>query len=176
MGGGPGRTAGPPVPRAPSAREHRPAEARKVRSVFYVVLMATRSRAKDSAGFGKGKSGRRPPVRAKSGRGVPLLPIVVGGILVVLTIALIALIVINKKPAQLSPTVSGIPCDQLQHSQVHYHTALQIVHQGVVRNLRDDVGIQTDATGAAVRCYYWLHVHAAAKNIIHIDAPPSSAF
>jgi hypothetical protein len=173
MGGGPGRTA---VPRAASALEHRPAEARKVRSVFYVVLMATRSRAKDSAGFGKGKSGRRPPVRAKSGSGVPLLPIVVGSILVVLTIVLIALIVINKKPAQLSPTVAGIPCDQLQHSQVHYHAALQIVYQGVVRNLRDDVGVQTDATGAGVKCYYWLHVHAADKNIIHIESPSSKTF
>src|ERR1043166_10309531 len=146
MGGGPGRTA---VPRAPSALQHRPAEARKVRSVFYVVLMATRSRAKDSAGFGKGRSGRRPPVRAKSGSGVPLLPIVVGSILVVLTIVLIALIVINKKPSQLSPTVSGIPCDQLQHSQVHYHTALQIVSTGGGSRAARDAARGTARAGVA---------------------------
>ena len=138
--------------------------------------MSTRSRAKDSAGFGKGKAGRRPPVRTKSGSGVPLLPIVVGSILGALTIALIVLIVINNRPSQLAPTVSGIPCDQLQHSQVHYHAALQIVYQGVVRNLRDDIGIQTDATGASVKCYYWLHVHAADKNIIHIESPASRTF
>jgi hypothetical protein len=137
--------------------------------------MATRFRAKDTAGFGKGKSGRRPPVRAKSGSGVPLLPIVVGTILAVLTIAMIALIVINKRPAQASPTVAGIPCDQLQHSEIHYHAALQIVYQGVVRNLRDDIGIKTDSAGN-VTCYYWLHVHAADKNVIHIESPRSRVF
>lgn len=138
--------------------------------------MATRSRAKDSSGFGKGKAGRRPPVRSKSGSGVPLLPVVVGAILGVLAIAMIALIVYYQKPSQLSPTVSGIPCDQLQHSQVHYHAALQIVYQGVVRNLRDDIGIQLDSTGANVKCYYWLHVHAADKNVIHIESPRSKVF
>jgi len=138
--------------------------------------MSTRSRAKDSAGFGKGKAGRRPPVRAKSGSGVPLLPIVVGSILGVLAIGMIAAIVYYQRPAQLSPTVSGIPCDQLQHSQVHYHAALQIVYQGVVRNLRDDIGIQMDSTGTNVKCYYWLHVHAADKNVIHIESPASKVF
>ncbi len=138
--------------------------------------MSTKSRAKDSAGFGKGKAGRRPPVRAKSGSGVPLLPIVVGSILGVLIIAMIALIVINRRPSQLAPTVSGIPCDQLQHSQVHYHAALQIVYQGAVRNLKDDIGIQLDPTGASVKCYYWLHLHAADKNIIHIESPASKVF
>ena len=107
---------------------------------------------------------------------MPVLPIVVGCILGVLTIAMIALIVINQKPSQLSPSVSGIPCDQLQHSQVHYHAALQIVYQGAVRNLKDDIGIQMDSTGTAVKCYYWLHVHAADKNIIHIESPATKVF
>jgi hypothetical protein len=138
--------------------------------------MGTRSRAKASAGFGKGKAGRRPPVRAKSGSGVPLLPIVVGSILAVLAIAMIALIVYYQRPSQLSPTVSGIPCDQLEGSQVHYHAALQIVYQGQVRNLRDNIGIQPDATGTGVKCYYWLHVHAADKNVIHIESPRSKVF
>jgi len=138
--------------------------------------MATRSRAKASAGFGKGKAGRRPPVRAKSGSGVPLLPIVVGSILAVLVIAMIALIVYYQKPSQLSPTVSGIPCDELEGAQVHYHAALQIVYQGQVRNLRDNIGIQPNSAGTGVKCYYWLHVHAANKNVIHIESPRSKVF
>ena len=138
--------------------------------------MSTRSRAKASAGFGKGKAGRRPPVRAKSGSGLPLLPIVVGSILAVLAIAMIALIVYYQRPSQLSPTVAGIPCDELEGAQVHYHAALQIVYQGQVRNLRDSIGIQPNSTGTGVKCYYWLHVHGADKNVIHIESPASRTF
>jgi hypothetical protein len=137
--------------------------------------MATKSRAKASAGAGKGKAGRRPQVRAKSGAGVPLLPIVVGSILGVGLIAMIVLIVYYQRPAPAQPTVSGIPCDQLEHSQVHYHTALQIVYQGQVRNLPGDAGIQKDSTGA-IKCYYWLHFHAQDPNVIHIESPASKVF
>jgi len=138
--------------------------------------MATKSRAKAAAGAGKGKAGRRPSVRARSGGGVPLLPIVVGAILAVLAIAMVALIVYYQRPAPKQPAVAGIPCDQLQHSQVHYHTALQIVYQGQVHNLPDDVGIQKDSSGTKVTCYYWLHLHAEDKNIIHIESPATQVF
>jgi hypothetical protein len=134
--------------------------------------MATRSRAKASAGAGKGKAGRRPQVRARSGTGVPLLPIVVGSILAVLAIAMVAAIVYFTRPSP-SPTVSGVQCDHLEHSTVHYHAALQIVYDGTVHNLPDNLGIQLDSTGQSVSCYYWLHVHAGQKNIVHIEAPSS---
>ncbi|HEY3085301.1 MAG TPA: hypothetical protein VGK28_07570, partial [Candidatus Dormibacteraeota bacterium] len=65
--------------------------------------MATKSRAKSSAGAGKGKGGRRPQVRAKSGAGVPLLPIVVGSILGVGLIAMIVLIVYYQRPSAGQP-------------------------------------------------------------------------
>src|SRR5580765_7630592 len=107
---------------------------------FLPMVMATRSRAKAAAGAGKGKAGRRPPIRAKSGSGVPLLPIVVGSILVVLTIGMIAAIVYFNRPASGPPSVGGVPCDHLEHSQVHYHAALQIVYDGVVHNIPDNIG------------------------------------
>jgi len=138
--------------------------------------MATKSRAKAAAGAGKGKAGRRSPVRVKRGAGVPLLPIVVGSILVVLAIVMIGFIVYLQRPAAGPQKVAGIPCDQLQHSQVHYHTALQIIYHGVTTNLTDDIGIQTDSTGANVSCYYWLHVHAQNKNVIHIESPANDTF
>ena len=138
--------------------------------------MATKTRAKASAGAGKGKAGRRPPVKAKRGAGVPLMPIVVGSILGVLAIVMIGLIVYYQRPQAGPPTVGGVPCDQLEHSQIHYHAALQIVYNGNVVNLPDNIGIQYDSTGTNVSCYYWLHVHAANKNTIHIESPASDTF
>jgi len=101
---------------------------------------------------------------------------VVGSILAALAIATIGLIVYYERPQSGPPAVAGVPCDRLEHSQVHYHAALQIVYNGNVVNLPDNAGIQTDSTGANVTCYYWLHVHAANKNVIHIESPASDTF
>jgi len=138
--------------------------------------MASKSRAKAAAGPGKGKTGRRPPTRVKSGSDIPLMPIVVGAILGVLAITMIGLIVYFERPASGPQPVAGVPCDSLEHSQVHYHAALQIVYNGNVVNLPDNAGIQYDSTGANISCYYWLHVHAANKNVIHIESPASDTF
>jgi hypothetical protein len=138
--------------------------------------MATKPRAKAAAGSGKGKAGRRPPVRARSGSGVPLLPIVVGSILGLGLIGMIALIFYYQRPTAAQPAVAGIPCDHLEHSQVHYHAAMQIVYDGQVRNLPGDAGIQKDSSTGSIKCYYWLHVHAANANIIHVESPASKVF
>ena len=45
----------------------------------------------------KSKSGRRPPVKVKSGPELPLLPIAVGGILVVLAVVLIIYSITNSQ-------------------------------------------------------------------------------
>ncbi len=137
--------------------------------------MAPKSRANAGAGT-KGKTGRRAPVRPKRGAGVPLLPIVVGSILVVLTVAMIGLIVYFQRPTPPPQPVSGISCDQLEHSTAHYHAALQIIYRGVTTNITDNAGIQTNSAGTGVKCYYWLHVHASEKNVIHVEAPASDTF
>ena len=125
-------------------------------------------------GAGKGKSGRRP-VRPKAGTGVPVMAVVAGAIVSVLTIALIVLIVYLQRPQSGPAAVSGIPCDNLEHTQVHYHAALQILYYGTPTNLRDNTGIQLNSSGS-VSCYYWLHVHATQKNIVHIESPASQTF
>jgi hypothetical protein len=135
--------------------------------------MAPKNRAKGSST--SGKTGRRSNVRPRRDSGVPLLPIVVGGILAVLAIGMIAFIVYLNRPGPGPTTVDGIPCDQLEHTQVHYHSALQIVYQGVVVNLPDNTGIQTDSAGN-VSCYYWIHVHGGEKNVIHIESPSNDTF
>ena len=138
--------------------------------------MTTRLRAKASAGAGKGKASRRPQVRARSGSGLPLLPIVVAAILGVLAIGMVVAIVYYSRPTPVQPTVAGVQCDRLEQTTLHYHAALQIVYQGTVHNLPDNIGIQTDSTGQSASCFYWLHTHAGEANVVHIESPPNKVF
>ena len=128
--------------------------------------MATKTKAPVRSGSGKG--GRRPQVRVKKGNDVPLLPIAVAAILVVFAIALIIYFVTNNK-STAPQVVAGIPCNQLEGTLVHYHAALQIVYQGNVLPIPANIGITGDP--AAPTCFYWLHVHAANENVIHIESP-----
>jgi hypothetical protein len=133
--------------------------------------MATKTKAPVRAGAGKGS--RRPPVRVKKGNDVPLLPIAVAAILLVFALGVIIYFLANNKSTAL-PSAGGIPCDQLEHTQVHYHVAVQIIYQGNVLPIPSNVGITGDP--AAPTCFYWLHVHAANQNVIHIESPASQAF
>jgi hypothetical protein len=139
--------------------------------------MAPKSKAKGAVRATKGsKPGRRTPVRVKKSSEVPILPVAVGSVLAVLLVAMIVYIVYVNRPAAPPPTAGGVPCDQLEHTQSHYHAALQIMYHGIVTNLPDNTGIQYDSSGTTVSCYYWLHVHAGQKNILHIEAPASQTF
>src|SRR5450759_3125745 len=82
----------------------------------------TRAKAAVRGAKVKSKSGRRPPVKVKTGPELPLLPIAVGGILVVLAIALIIFAVsqARTKPGPTVPVAAGIPCDAGDKTQVHY--------------------------------------------------------
>jgi hypothetical protein len=135
--------------------------------------MATKTKAPVRTGTGKG--GRRPSVKVKRGRDIPILPIAVAGILLAFAIGIIIYTVVNNKPAAGPVATAGIPCDSLQHSQVHYHAAVQIVYQGLVHPIPSNIGIVTDSAGNAT-CYYWLHVHAANPNVIHIESPANQTF
>jgi hypothetical protein len=132
----------------------------------------TRSKAAVRGGAKvKSKSGRRPPVRVKSGPELPLLPIAVGAILVVAAIVLI-IIAVTQSKGKASPPVpaaNGIPCDALEHTQVHYHAALQIIYHG------NQVIIPSDV-GRLSTCFYWLHVHVESPGVIHIESPKGRTF
>jgi hypothetical protein len=101
---------------------------------------------------------------------------VVGSILGLLAIAMVVFIVYLGRPQPGPQAAGGVPCDQLEHTQIHYHAALQIMYHGTVTNLPGNLGIQTDSSGANVSCYYWLHVHTNNKNVIHIESPKSQTF
>jgi len=113
--------------------------------------------------------GRRPPVKVKKGRDIPLLPIAVAGILLAFAIGVIIYTVANNKPTPPPATAAGIPCDQLEHTQVHYHAALQILYHGTPLNVPSDVGRPST-------CLYWLHVHAESPGIVHIESPVGQTF
>ena len=126
----------------------------------------------------KSKSGRRPPVKVRTGPELPLLPIAVGGILVVLAIVLIVYSVLNSHGPKTPtlPKAGNIPCDALEHTQTHYHAALQIVYQGNVLPIPANLGIVTNPVSGTTTCFYWLHVHAANPNVIHIESPATDTF
>ena len=59
---------------------------------------------------GTGKGGRRPSVKVKRGRDIPILPIAVAGILLAFAIGIIIYTVVNNKPAAGPVATAGIPC------------------------------------------------------------------
>ena len=133
--------------------------------------------AKSPVRGARGKSARRAPV--KSTTDVPLMAIVVAAILLVLFAGLLVYGVINSHTSSgFPPTVHGssadIPCDSLEHTQVHYHAALQILDGGTLHPIPSGIGIQGGET--APKCFYWLHVHGANQDVIHIESPASKTF
>ncbi len=125
----------------------------------------------------KSKANRRAPV--KSGNDIPIMAVVVGVILLFVFIGLLIWGVKNNQSASGPPSVAAssgtIPCDALERTQVHYHAALQIIDAtGTMHPLPSGLGIQGGE--ASPTCFYWLHVHGANKNVIHIEAPADRVF
>ncbi len=149
-----------------------PAEARKGVPVFYQG-MASSTRTKAPQRGSKSKSGRRLPPKVKSGPEIPLLPVAVGAILVALAIGLGIYAYANNRPTP-TPKVAGVTCDHLEQTQTHYHAALQIIHDGVLTHLPGGLGIQGGESSPT--CFYWLHVHTAYPNVIHIESPVGDTF
>ena len=106
-----------------------------------------------------------------------LIALIAGTVAVVLiVVSVMAYVAINASRAGL-PTPAGgsplsaaaIPCDGLEHTQVHYHAYLQIVANGNIVPISTSVG----RTGS---CYYWLHMHSGEQGMIHIEAPSDRTF
>ena len=100
---------------------------------------------------------------------LPLLPIIVGVVLLLGMIAVIAVYLRTPASSSTDPTINGIPCQTNEQLAVHYHAHLSIIVGGNETTLPAGVGI--DQT---TQCLYWLHTHAT-DGVIHIEAPKSSA-
>jgi hypothetical protein len=106
-----------------------------------------------------------------------LIALIAGTVVVVLIVVSVMAYVAIKASSGGAPTASGspalsgtqIPCDQLEHTQVHYHAYLQIVADGNI------VPIST-SVGRTAGCYYWIHMHSNEQGIIHVEAPSDRAF
>jgi hypothetical protein len=136
--------------------------------------MATKTKRKAALRAAGAKAGRRASVKVRPTRDIPVLPIAVAGVLVALAIGIIIYAVVNNK-SSAPPAVGGIPCDHLEQTQVHYHAAIQIIYQSNVTHIPASIGIQGDPT-TATGCYYWLHVHSANPDVIHIESPATRTF
>jgi hypothetical protein len=73
----------------------------------------------------------------------------------------------NPYPSQ--PAVSTVKCDQLEHTEVHYHLGLQIENKGSAVSIPTDIG-------RLPGCFYWLHMHDGQPGIIHIESPANQTF
>jgi hypothetical protein len=89
---------------------------------------------------------------------------------------MIIYILVTNQPKSKPALAGGIPCDQLEHTQTHYHAALQIMYQGALIHLPSNIGIVTDPQTGTVTCFYWLHVHAQNPDTIHIESPANQTF
>ena len=108
-----------------------------------------------------------------------------GAVVVLVVVSVLAYIGFSRFSSQSSggvfPSATGppvptgaastgaIPCDQLEHTQVHYHIVLRILNQG------NPVPIPTDV-GRTASCYYWLHMHTGEPGIIHVESPGDRIF
>jgi hypothetical protein len=141
--------------------------------------MSSQSRSKQPIRPAKNAKagGRRAPVRSTSS--VPIMPIVVGVVLLVVFVGLLILGYLNSRPTPI-PTVQGssgnIPCDALEHTQVHYHVGVQLVLHGTTETnfLTPGAGIMGGETNPT--CFFWLHVHSANANTVHIESPADRTF
>lgn len=91
-----------------------------------------------------------------------MLPIVIGGALLLVAIALVIYAISNNGQAQ---AVKGISCDKGEQLAVHYHAHLDIEYQGNPVSVPAQIGIPSDKN-----CIYWLHTHDT-TGTIHIEAP-----
>jgi hypothetical protein len=99
---------------------------------------------------------------------LPLLPIVVG---VLLLVGAVIVVVVSSKGGGSTgaATIDGIPCQSSEQLVVHYHAHLSMIVDGNETILPAGTGI--DQTN---KCLYWMHVHSS-DGVIHIEAPKGSA-
>jgi len=114
-------------------------------------------------------AGARGAAGGMSGGLIALIAGSLAVVLIVVTVMVYVAVTASRGGAPApaaNPLLSAnpIPCDGLEHTQVHYHAYLQIVSGGNV------VPIST-SVGRTASCYYWLHMHTGEGGIIHIEAP-----
>lgn len=76
--------------------------------------------------------------------------------------------------AQSATVVDGVQCSAMEALTFHIHAHLDLYQNGLPVPLPSSIGIVGGED--APHCFYWLHVHAATPNIIHIEGPVKRTF
>lgn len=101
---------------------------------------------------------------------LPLLPVVVGGLLLAGAIALIVVASLSgTKNSAAGQPVDGIQCQSNEQLAVHYHAHVSILIAGNETTFPAGIGIDN-----ADQCLYWMHTHQS-DGVVHIEAPKSVA-
>lgn len=110
---------------------------------------------------------RRPAPKAR--RDLPIMPLAVGGLFLVIFLALVIWYRAASSPGSGTggQPVANIRCDAGEQLAVHYHAHLAILYKNQPVSVPAQIGI----TGT---CFYWLHTHDT-SGVIHIEAPKDSA-
>jgi hypothetical protein len=97
------------------------------------------------------------------------MPIVVGGVFVVVLAALVVWYRVASAPAPgvHGQPVASIDCDTGEQLATHYHAHLTISYQGTPVPLVANTGITST-------CLYWTHTHDS-SGVIHVEAPKRAA-
>ena len=115
--------------------------------------------------------GAQPTAGMSSGAIVAVIAAV--AIVVLVTVSVLVFVAFKRINDSLVSTpivgANAVPCDQLEHTQVHYHAELQILVDGRILPIPTDVG-------RTAGCYYWLHMHSGEPGMIHVEAPLDHRF
>jgi hypothetical protein len=95
------------------------------------------------------------------------MPLVVGGVVTVVLVALLVLFRIQSGTQITGQPVANIRCDSGEQLSVHYHAHIDLIYRGQPATITAQTGI----TGS---CFYWMHTHSE-SGVIHIEAPKDSA-
>jgi hypothetical protein len=100
---------------------------------------------------------------------------VVAGVLVVLAAVGLFVYAVTRPGTTTTPSpvaskpVDGVQCNASEHLAYHIHQHIALYDHGKYMDLPSQIGMPGGE--ASVSCYYWLHVHTAYPNIIHVESP-----
>ena len=101
---------------------------------------------------------------------MPILPLVAGGVFVLVFIVLIVVYrVTSSAGGPGGQPVANIRCDNGEQLGVHYHAHVDIINEstGTPVVIPAQIGIPG-------QCFYWMHTHDT-TGIVHIEAPRESS-
>lgn len=76
--------------------------------------------------------------------------------------------------SSLAPAVDGIQCNAGENLVYHIHQHLALYDHGKQVQVPSEIGIPGGELNPT--CFYWIHVHEATPNIIHVESPIHKTF